>query len=102
MEPTTTCKQLKIFTGRVAYIHIFFSVVELLEPLHKILKKNASYKWVKEQQAAFPMVKDVFTSPLSMISYVKGLFLTFYLTSIDKHWSDISVEVERDELAPCI
>lgn len=47
-------------------------------------KKDALFKWDEEQQSSFQKVKNVFSSPLTMISSLKGLPLTLFLTSIDK------------------
>lgn len=88
-----TCKHLKCLIKRVSYVHRFIpDLVELLEPFHKILKKNASFKWGKEQQEAFQKVKDVLSSPLAMISHVKSLSLTFYLISTDKSIDTLLME----------
>lgn len=57
---------------------------ELLEPFHKLLKKNVLFNWNGEQQATFRKIKDVLRSHLIMISPFKGLLLTLYLISVDK------------------
>lgn len=42
MKPPTTCKKLKSFMGRLSYVRGFIpALVELLNPFHKLLKKNA-------------------------------------------------------------
>lgn len=81
MEPTTTCKQLKSFKGRVSYVPRFiWALAELLDPFHKLLKKNVPFKWNEEQQVAFQKVKNILRSPLTMILLVKDLPLSLYST----------------------
>lgn len=80
MEPPKIVKQLKSFIGRVSYIRRFISVLaELIEPFHKLLKK-ISFEWSKEQ-VAIQKVEDIVSSHQRMISPVKGLPLTLYLTA---------------------
>lgn len=50
MGPTMTCKQFKSFMRRVSYACIFPTLIELLEPLHKLLEKNAPFKYGKKQR----------------------------------------------------
>lgn len=57
---------------------------ELIESFHKLLKKNMAFQWKAEQQVAIQRVKDVLSSPQTMISPVKGIHLTLYLTSTEK------------------
>lgn len=38
---------------------------------HKLLKKNVLFQWSKELQAAFQKVKDIFSSPLTLILPIK-------------------------------
>lgn len=59
------------------------SLVELLEPFNQLLKKKAPFRWGEEQQG-FQKIKNVLSSPLIMISPVKGFPLTLYLTSTNK------------------
>lgn len=61
---------------RVSYVRKFI----LLEPFHKLLKKEVPFRWGGDQQKAFQKVSDVLNSPLSMISPVKGLPIILYLT----------------------
>lgn len=71
--------------GRVSYIRsIIPALSALIEPFHKLLKKNVSFQWKAERQVAFQRVKDMLSSPQTIISPVKEIPLTLYLTSIEK------------------
>lgn len=85
MEPSKMTKQLKSFLGRTSYIRIFIlALAKLLEPLQRLVKKDAPFQWTKEQQVAFQRIKDVVGSSPTMVSLVKGLPLTMYLTLTNK------------------
>lgn len=80
IESPKTCKQLKSFMGRVSYVQRFIPVLaKILELFHKLPKRNIQFKWSKEQQIAFQKAKGVLSSPLAMISPVKGLPLSLHL-----------------------
>lgn len=54
IEPLKSYKQLKSFMWRVSYVCRFVvALVELLELFYKLLKKDVSFRWGKEQQTAF-------------------------------------------------
>lgn len=92
-----TCKQVKSFMGGVYYVDRFIlDLAELLEPFQKFLKKNMPFMWGEEQHVSFQKVKDILSSPLTMISPIKSLPLTIYLTSINKFVGALLVqEVEE-------
>lgn len=48
------------------------------------MKKDVAFARKHDQQTAFQRVKDVLASPHTMVSPVKGLPLTLYLTSTNK------------------
>lgn len=60
-------------------MQIYSSPGELLDLFHKLLKKNVSFRWGEEQQAAL-QIKDVVSSILTMTHLLEGLPLIFYLT----------------------
>ena len=46
--------QLRAFVGMLNYYHRFLpDVATVLEPLHQLLRKEAKWKWLEEQQKAF-------------------------------------------------
>ena len=52
--------QVRSFLGMVQYYSRFLSNLAMhLEPLHRSLKENASWKWGEEQERAFNNVKDM-------------------------------------------
>lgn len=77
METPKSTKQLKSFLERFSYVHRFISALtELREPFYKLLKKDGTFQWSKEQQTAFQKVKDILGSSPTMVPPVKGLPLT--------------------------
>lgn len=71
--------------GKISYIRRFASALsELIEPFYKLLKKNVPFQWKAEHRVAFQRIKDLLSSTQTMISPVKGIPLTLYLTSTDK------------------
>lgn len=74
---------VKELYGRVSYVRRFMpALAEML--LDKLLKKDVSFRWDEEQQAAFQKVKNVLRVSPTMIQPVKSLQLTLYLTSTNK------------------
>lgn len=70
-------KTAQSFLGRVSYIIWFIPVLaELLKPFQHLLKKDVTFEWKNDQQAAFQRVKDVLDSSRTMVSLVRGLPLT--------------------------
>jgi len=59
-----TVKQLKSFLGLMSYYRRFILGFSALDsPLHKLLKKDASYEWTNEQPHAFRGLKNKLISP---------------------------------------
>lgn len=103
MKPLKTVKELKSFKGRISYSRIFIpALFELIEPFHKLLKKNVPFQWRIQQQVAFQRVKDVLSSPQTMILSVKGVPITLDLTSTDRSIDTLlAQEVQRTERPLC-
>ena len=56
-------KELQSFLGLANYYRRFIpGFAKLAHPLHKLLRKNVSFKWCDEQQEAFDSLKHLFTS----------------------------------------
>lgn len=84
MEPQVD-KAAQKFLRSVSYIKRFIpGFAELLEPFQRLLKKDVTFEWKTDQQAAFQKVKNVVGSSRNMVSPIKGLPKTLYLTSINK------------------
>lgn len=50
MSPPKTVKELKGYMGKVSYTRGFIPALsELIEPFHKLLKKNVPFQWKAEQ-----------------------------------------------------
>ena len=63
-------KSLQSFNGQINFIRRFIpNLVELLKPMHKLLKKDVKFEWDSEGKEAFRSIKDciarspVLTSP---------------------------------------
>jgi hypothetical protein len=61
-EPKTV-KQLRGFLGLSSYYRRFIqNYSKVAQPLHDLLKKNASYDWKEPQQHAFQTLKELLTT----------------------------------------
>ena len=68
--PPANVSQLRSFLGMVQYYHSFLDdLATKLEPLHQLLKKGVRWKWTKECQEAFELVKGRLCSDQVLVHY---------------------------------
>ncbi|UYV78594.1 hypothetical protein LAZ67_16002094, partial [Cordylochernes scorpioides] len=66
----TNVSELRSFLGLVNYYGKFIpNLPELLEPLHKLLKKNSCWKWTGECEEAISECKKIITSEKVLVPY---------------------------------
>ncbi|XP_028121011.1 uncharacterized protein LOC114318342 [Camellia sinensis] len=82
MTPPHSQKALKKFLGKVSYLRRFIpALAKITFSFETLLKGNHKFEWLQEHQQAFDMVKQVLTSPLTMIALQPEKSLLLYLTS---------------------
>ena len=59
-----TPKQVRRLVGAVNYVSSFFPNIQaILQPLHKLTRKNNKFKWTDEHDKAFSKIKELMTNP---------------------------------------
>ena len=62
--------QLKSFLGMLNYYHKHLpGLATILEPLHRLLKKNSRWKWGEDQQNSFEKAKELLCSTEILVHY---------------------------------
>ena len=62
-------KSLQSFNGQINFIRRFIpNLVDLMKPLHKLLKKDAKFEWIHERKEAFKCIKDVIARTPVLVS----------------------------------
>ena len=68
--------ELKSFLGRLNYYHRHFrNFAEVLEPLHKLLRKDVKWEWGDEQNIAFQKAKNILCESSYLVHYEPKLLL---------------------------
>lgn len=66
----TNVTELKSFLGLLNYYNKFLpNLATLLAPLHELLRHDVSWKWNKEQEAAFKKAKDLLNTSDVLVHY---------------------------------
>ena len=66
----TNVSELKSFLGMLNYYHKYLdNIATILEPMHKLLRKDTPWHWGGEQQKAFKKAKDLLCSSKLLVHY---------------------------------
>ena len=78
-----TPKQVRRLVGTVNYVSSFFPNIQaILQPLHKLTRKNSKFKWTDEHDKAFDKIKELMTNPPVLhMPRKKGRFTLYSDTS---------------------
>ena len=76
-HPPRTVRQVRSFLGTVNYYSRFIpNLAEVADPLHRITKKNAKFKWEQNQHYSFNKLKKLLVSaPIMSYPMSKGMFI---------------------------
>ena len=69
MPAPWSTKEVKQFLGLAGYYHKFVpQFLDLSRPLTKLTRKDVLFKWTKECQACFELLKEALHTPHIMVS----------------------------------
>ena len=82
---TNNIKARQYFNGQINFIRRFIpNLAELMNPLQKLLKKDAKFEWIDEGKYAFKYIKDAISkSPVLISPYYSKEFQMFSFASED-------------------
>ena len=71
MPPPTNVAQLRSFLGHVRFYSKFMppSLASILEPFHRLLRQDSSWRWSSAEQAVFDKVKALLSSEKVLVHY---------------------------------
>ena len=76
LQPPTTVKGCKSFTGMVHFLSMFYPELQkLLKSIYDLTRKGRQFIWGKEQQIAFEEIKHRLVRPLVLhLTNITGRF----------------------------
>ena len=77
-------KEIRGFLGRLQYIsHFIASLIDICEPIFRLLRKNQPTVWNNDCQCAFEKIKECLLSPLVLVPPIPRRPLLLYLSVSD-------------------
>jgi hypothetical protein len=96
-----TIHELRQFLGLTSYFRKFIKNHALIvEPLSKLLRKNSSWKWSEEQDAAFEHIKKLSTSRPLLVIYDPNHETQLHTDASSKGIASILLQKFENELKP--
>ena len=86
-EPPWSVLEIQLFLGMAQYVVWFIlHYTTIVEPLHRLMTKEAKWSWGEEEQAAFQKLKETLTMPMFLHTSVPKKLLRWLLMPVQYVW----------------